>query len=121
MQCMLQPCAVCSTRPTATTVPCCHQSFPPQVSTLRALEHKDDGSGEKQLQGRLRLLPGPIQDVIEFTRQHSWRALFAGLRPAVVATATSQGVYHTVYSMLRQMAVVGNNSCPPGASASDAQ
>ncbi|WIA37555.1 hypothetical protein OEZ86_014462 [Tetradesmus obliquus] len=75
------------------------------VSTLRALEHKDDGSGEKQLQGRLRLLPGPIQDVIEFTRQHSWRALFAGLRPAVVATATSQGVYHTVYSMLRQMAV----------------
>ncbi|KAF8065929.1 hypothetical protein HT031_002990 [Scenedesmus sp. PABB004] len=75
------------------------------VSTLRALELRDDGSGQKQLQGKLRLLPGPVQDVIQFTREHSWRALFAGLKPAVVATATSQGVYHTVYSMLRQMAV----------------
>eukprot|EP00775_Hariotina_reticulata_P011406 gene11406-11554_t len=75
------------------------------VSTLRALELKDSSSGEKQLQGRLRFLPGPVRDVIEFTRQHSWRALFAGLKPAVAATAASQGIYHTVYSVLRQWAV----------------
>eukprot|EP00878_Enallax_costatus_P032141 GHUV01035251.1.p1 GENE.GHUV01035251.1~~GHUV01035251.1.p1 ORF type:complete len:160 (+),score=49.59 GHUV01035251.1:314-793(+) len=75
------------------------------VSTLRALELRTDENGDKQLQGRLKLLPGPVQDVIEFARQHSWRALFAGLKPAVVATATSQGVYFTVYSILRKMAV----------------
>lgn len=39
-------------------------------------------------------------------REHSWRALFAGLRPAVGATAASQGIYFTCYSVLRQMAVV---------------
>lgn len=43
-------------------------------------------------------------------REHSWRALFAGLKPAVGATALSQGIYFTVYSMLRQMAVVSIRS-----------
>lgn len=81
-----------------------------QVSTLRALELREDGAGRQQLQGRLRLLPGPVQDLVHFAREHSWRALFAGLRPAVVATATSQGVYHAVYSALRQLAVVRQRS-----------
>jgi hypothetical protein len=77
-----------------------------QVSTLRALDLKEDADGQARLQGQLRFLPGPAQDVILFCREHSWRALFAGLRPAVAATAASQGIYFTVYSTLRQMAVV---------------
>jgi hypothetical protein len=51
-----------------------------QVSTLRALELREDGAGRQQLQGRLRLLPGPVQDLVHFACEHSWRALFAGLR-----------------------------------------
>ena len=35
------------------------------VSTLRALELREDGTGQKRLQGKLRLLPGPVQDVVE--------------------------------------------------------
>jgi hypothetical protein len=76
------------------------------VSTLRALDLKEDPDGQQHLQGQLRYLPGPVQDVILFCRQHSWRALFAGLRPAIAATAVSQGIYFTVYSILRQLAVV---------------
>eukprot|EP00879_Flechtneria_rotunda_P002893 GHRR01003109.1.p1 GENE.GHRR01003109.1~~GHRR01003109.1.p1 ORF type:complete len:345 (+),score=94.33 GHRR01003109.1:315-1349(+) len=75
------------------------------VSTLRALEAGDDVNGKGQLQGGLRLVPAPIRDVCIYAREHSWRALFAGLKPAVAATAASQGVYHTVYSALRRMAV----------------
>lgn len=75
------------------------------VSTLRALDLKEGADGQTHLQGQLRFLPGPIQDVILFCREHSWRALFAGLRPAVGATAASQGIYFTCYSVLRQMAV----------------
>jgi len=76
------------------------------VSTLRALDLKEGADGQLHLQGQLRYLPGPVKDVILFCREHSWRALFAGLRPAVAATAASQGIYFTVYSVLRQMAVV---------------
>lgn len=75
------------------------------VSTLRALDLKEDTDGQTRLQGQLRFLPGPAQDVILFCREHSWRTLFAGLRPAVAATAASQGIYFTVYSTLRQLAV----------------
>jgi adenine nucleotide transporter 17 len=75
------------------------------VSTLRALELKQDEAGQLQLQGNLRFLPGPVQDIILFCREHSARALFAGLRPAVAATAVSQGIYHSIYSVLRQLAV----------------
>lgn len=39
-----------------------------QVSTLRALELKAGQDGQLQLQGRLRYLPGPVQDVILFCR-----------------------------------------------------
>lgn len=85
------------------------------MSTLRALELRDNGNGEKQLQGRLRLLPGPVQDVVAFAREHSWRALFAGLKPAVAATAASQGIYFTVYSVLRQLAVVSSGAQSGGA------
>lgn len=37
----------------------------PQVSTLRALEVRDTGYGRVELQGKLRLLPSPVQDVIK--------------------------------------------------------
>lgn len=72
---------------------------------MRALDLKEGADGQLHLQGQLRYLPGPVKDVILFCREHSWRALFAGLRPAVAATAASQGIYFTVYSVLRQMAV----------------
>lgn len=39
-----------------------------QVSTLRALDLKEDPQGQVHLQGRLRFLPGPVQDVILFCR-----------------------------------------------------
>ncbi len=36
-----------------------------QLSTQRALELRRDEQGVLQLQGRLRLLPGPVQDVLK--------------------------------------------------------
>lgn len=38
------------------------------VSTLRALDLKEGEDGQLALQGRLRLLPGPVQDVILFCK-----------------------------------------------------
>ena len=36
---------------------------------------------------------------------HGWRSLFAGLRPSLLGTAVSQGVYFYLYSLLRDAAV----------------
>lgn len=43
---------------------------------------------------------------MQYAHSRGWRALFAGLKPSVIGTATSQGIYFYVYSWLRQMAVV---------------
>ncbi len=43
---------------------------------------------------------------LQFANAKGWRALFTGLKPAVVATTASSGIYFTCYSMLRQAAVV---------------
>lgn len=42
----------------------------------------------------------------QHSRDKGWRSLYAGLKPSVVATATSQGIYFYVYSLLRGWAVV---------------
>jgi hypothetical protein len=46
---------------------------------------------------------------MQYARSRGWRALFAGLKPSVIGTATSQGIYFYVYSWLRQMAVVSTH------------
>jgi hypothetical protein len=40
------------------------------------------------------------------SREKGWRSLYAGLKPSVVATAASQGIYFYTYSLLRGWAVV---------------
>ncbi|KIY93763.1 hypothetical protein MNEG_14199 [Monoraphidium neglectum] len=75
------------------------------VVTLRALETVDDGKGGRKLPGALGLLPAAVQEVIHHSRTKGWRSLYAGLKPSVVATATSQGIYFYVYSLLRGWAV----------------
>lgn len=49
----------------------------------------------------------PLAPAAQHSREKGWRSLYAGLKPSVVATATSQGIYFYVYSMLRGWAVVG--------------
>ncbi|KAI8471783.1 MAG: mitochondrial carrier [Monoraphidium minutum] len=71
------------------------------VVTLRALDTQDDGAGGRRLPGALGLLPSAVQEVIHHSRDKGWRSLYAGLKPSVFATATSQGIYFYVYSALR--------------------
>ncbi|GBF90522.1 peroxisomal nicotinamide adenine dinucleotide carrier protein [Raphidocelis subcapitata] len=75
------------------------------VVTLRALDTEADGSGGRRLPGALGHLPTAVQEVILHARNRGWRSLYAGLKPSVVATAASQGVYFYFYSMLRGWAV----------------
>jgi hypothetical protein len=48
----------------------------------------------------------------QYAQASGWRSLFSGLRPAILATAASQGIYFTVYSRLRQLAVVRGGGTP---------
>lgn len=56
----------CVLRAYCTTCVCVYVCV--QVSTLRALDLKEDADGQAHLQGQLRFLPGPVQDVIIFCR-----------------------------------------------------
>lgn len=80
------------------------------VSTLRALNHKEVQAGFVELAVHSKRLPSPLREIVEHTRSKGWKALFAGLKPAVVATAASQGIYFYIYSILRQIAVAHKKS-----------
>lgn len=60
--------------------------------------------------------PLPTIPYPQYAQASGWRSLFSGLRPAILATAASQGIYFTVYSRLRQLAVV-RETCPGGGGA----
>lgn len=51
------------------------------------------------------MLLAPLRDVREHAARYGWRSLFAGLQPAVAATAVSQGIYFSAYAALRRAAV----------------
>ncbi|GFR51480.1 hypothetical protein Agub_g13890, partial [Astrephomene gubernaculifera] len=76
------------------------------VSTWQALEHSqrlDLISAE--LRRKYAFLPSPIRELFIYAESRGLRALFAGLRPCLAATAISQAVYFYLYSSLRQAIV----------------
>jgi adenine nucleotide transporter 17 len=90
------------------------------VSTLRAVEQQQQGQQEEQpaaaaaaiadapstaSAAAMTMLLAPLRDVSEHAARFGWHSLFAGLQPAVAATAVSQGIYFSAYAALRRAAV----------------
>jgi len=48
---------------------------------------------------------GALAEMAEILRTEGWRGLYPGLQPALLGTAVSQGVYFSLYSLLRKAAV----------------
>ncbi|KAG2494995.1 hypothetical protein HYH03_006928 [Edaphochlamys debaryana] len=90
------------------------------VSTWQALEHqKGSEGGTSELRLKYAHLPSPIKELLVYSEERGWPALFAGLRPCLAATAVSNLVYFYIYSALRQAVVArqqGSSPLPPGAS-----
>lgn len=76
--------------------------FPPpfQITTLQAT--RPNRAPPTTVAQRRR---GALADVAELVSSRGWTALYAGLRPSLLGTAVSQGVYFYLYSLLRDAAV----------------
>ena len=48
---------------------------------------------------------GTFSDVAEIVAARGWAGLYAGLRPSLLGTAVSQGVFFFLYSSLRDAAI----------------
>jgi len=101
---------------------------PPQISTLQATRSKAGaavaaarGASSPSEEGTTTTaavaLPGTtvpapagrtsstIADLARIVSTHGWTGLYAGLRPALLGTALSQGVYFYLYQQLREAAL----------------
>jgi solute carrier family 25 (peroxisomal adenine nucleotide transporter), member 17 len=70
------------------------------IYTLKALDAKSSGASSAPVDSS-----GLAIQALRLLKNGSWRFLYAGLKPAVVETAVSSGVYFYLYSLLRQLAV----------------
>ena len=77
---------------------------PPQITTLQATRPTRPPPTTIALSSD-RCRGGALADAAELVASHGWRSLFAGLRPSLLGTAVSQGVYFYLYSLLRDAAV----------------
>lgn len=82
------------------------------ISTWQALQHSSDYDGTEEertleavLRHKYRFIPAPIKDLLVYSQTKGWGALYAGIKPCLVATGASQGVYFYLYSAIRQAVV----------------
>ncbi|XP_074353669.1 peroxisomal nicotinamide adenine dinucleotide carrier-like isoform X2 [Apium graveolens] len=59
---------------------------------------------ERKLEGEKNDHPGTIDQMCQVVKQEGWGRLYAGLKPSLVGTATSQGVYYYFYQIFRDKA-----------------
>ena len=93
----------------------------PQISTLQATRSKaaaaaasapapasEAGASAPPRPGTVvptRSHGGTLADLARVVSDHGWTGLYAGLRPALLGTALSQGVYFYLYQNLREVAL----------------
>lgn len=65
------------------------------VNTRQQTERKSKGDKND---------PGTIEQMCQVVKQDGWGRLYAGLKPSLVGTATSQGVYYYLYQIFRDKA-----------------
>ncbi|KAK9814416.1 hypothetical protein WJX72_005617 [[Myrmecia] bisecta] len=74
------------------------------VSTIQATHSKRQQT--EQEQGLCKQTKqGAWQDFVQVIRTSGWAGLYRGLKPSLLGTAVSQGIYFYLYSSLRQAAV----------------
>ena len=74
------------------------------MSTRQAVLSRKSKSGAAAPAGQRQVRPG-FAEVAALVRDEGWAALYGGIKPALLGTAASQGIYFYFYQRLRHALV----------------
>ncbi|KAL4198019.1 hypothetical protein AMTRI_Chr03g43800 [Amborella trichopoda] len=80
------------------------QTVNTRQQTERIAKNRKNSDSASESKPPKRVSPGTLYQIIEVIRNEGWGGLYSGLKPSLLGTAASQGIYYYFYQFFRNKA-----------------